>query len=174
MKLIIATIAVQADMNITDSDGRTIYDASNEGDVETVRLLIAAGADLNTANQFGYTSICIASHEGHVETVRLLIAAGADLNTANNEGITPIHAASDEGHVETVRLLIAAGTDLDEEAFSQLSVELKEAIRTERNWIRRKAFVIYGRQYVTGTDETSLMMSVLQIEGLFRHVAEYL
>ena len=51
--------------------------ASQEGQVEVVRLLIDAGALINQALNNGATPLLIASQDGHVDIVRLLIDAGA-------------------------------------------------------------------------------------------------
>ena len=51
--------------------------ASQEGQVEVVRLLIDAGALINQALNDGATPLFMASLKGHVEVIRLLIDAGA-------------------------------------------------------------------------------------------------
>jgi uncharacterized protein len=86
-----------------------LYYASHNGRVETVKLLIAAGADVNKVSAKCLTPLLAASRAGCVEVVKLLIAAGADFNLSQQS----IFWASYEGHVEVVRLLIAAGADVN-------------------------------------------------------------
>ena len=52
--------------------------ASGMGHVEIVRVLLAAGAGVDTATNDGETALMFASGSGHVEVVRALLAAGAD------------------------------------------------------------------------------------------------
>jgi ankyrin repeat protein len=94
--------------------------AAEEGDVESAREAIAAGADvngyrLNLAVQF--TPLMAAAKTGSLDIVRELLAAGADPNRGGREdlsvvGITPLMLAARGGHASVVEALIAAGADL--------------------------------------------------------------
>lgn len=55
-----------------------LHVAATYGEVDAVRLLLAAGADPNERNSAGESGIQLAEHFGHCETVRLLLEAGAD------------------------------------------------------------------------------------------------
>ena len=92
-----------------------LYAAARDGDVEKVRLLLEAGADVNWANEFGTTPIHLAAENGHTECVRLLLAApGIDVNKADYAGDTPLIEATLCGNTECVRLLLAApGIDVN-------------------------------------------------------------
>ncbi|HVL23876.1 MAG TPA: ankyrin repeat domain-containing protein, partial [Thermomicrobiales bacterium] len=84
------------------------------GHVETVRILIDAGVDVNHVNNLGWTGLLeaiILSDGGpaHVEIVRMLVAAGADVNLADFEGVTPLQHAQMRGYWEIAALLEAAG-----------------------------------------------------------------
>ena len=81
--------------------------ACREGRVEDLRLLLAAGADVNQAHNNGRTPLYWASRNGKTEVVKLLLAApGIDVNQANNNGFTPLSIASVKGHAEVVKLLL--------------------------------------------------------------------
>jgi len=80
----------------------TMMDKAAEGDLEAVKLLLVAGADVSADDNW---AIQIASRKGHLEIVKLLIANGADVTAGNNEAI---RGASSQGHVEVVKLLEAA------------------------------------------------------------------
>jgi ankyrin repeat protein len=80
---------------------------------DTVRALIAAGVDVNKADNDGETPISRASRHGHLEVVQALIAAGADVMKASDEGRVPLHEAVDNGHFEVVLELIAGGAGVD-------------------------------------------------------------
>ena len=55
---------------------------------ESIQLLIAAGADVNTRSRFGHTPLIMAAGFGTAEEVQLLIAAGADITAKTEEGKT--------------------------------------------------------------------------------------
>jgi uncharacterized protein len=55
--------------------------ASWRGHVEVVRLLLNAGANLETKDrEYGLSAVRLAAESGHHEVVRLLLEAGADVN----------------------------------------------------------------------------------------------
>ena len=56
-----------------------IGSAAENGDVELLSLLIAAGADINAKDSEGWAPLLLAYYEGHTECVRLLLAA-PDIN----------------------------------------------------------------------------------------------
>lgn len=49
--------------------------------MESARLLIEAGADINLANSSGNTPLSVAARNGHTIIVKLLLEAGALVNT---------------------------------------------------------------------------------------------
>ena len=112
-----------------------------QGDVETIKALLAAGADPNALHQ-GEAPLHLASLGAHVDAIKILLEAGADPNGRSNEADTPLHYAAratniakalkaallakfetdDEakipavlpktrGHVEAIEALLAAGVD---------------------------------------------------------------
>lgn len=86
--------------------------AAYDGNVEQVRALIQAGADVN--HRMNSTALCNAASRGHDEIVRMLIEAGADVNKRASEGyFNPLLYAAYAGHLEIVRALIGAGADVN-------------------------------------------------------------
>ena len=57
--------------------------ATETGNVELVKLLIAAQVDVNHRNTLGVSPLFQAVYNGRLEIVRVLIAHGADVNLAN-------------------------------------------------------------------------------------------
>ncbi|MDO5464405.1 MAG: ankyrin repeat domain-containing protein, partial [Akkermansia sp.] len=92
-----------------------LRECSEKGEAELVSLLIAAGANVNKADKYGWTPLCNAAHKGRTECVRLLLAApGIDVNKAEKDGETPLYRAACNGHTECVKLLLAApGIDVN-------------------------------------------------------------
>jgi ankyrin repeat protein len=102
------------DPNQAGPDGTTaiMYAASN-GDVELVRALIRAGANVKLQNQFGTSAITEAAIIGSAPIIDALLKAGADANTKNPEGETPLMAVARSGNVEAARLLVEARADVN-------------------------------------------------------------
>ena len=81
---------------------------------EAIRLLAAAGADLNLLERDRYDAVTIASVADDEETLRLLLLLGASARqvTSRYDGSALI-AAVHLGHDGVVRQLIAAGAPLN-------------------------------------------------------------
>ena len=82
--------------------------AVQDEDTETVKALLAAGADPNVKGEYGRTPLHEAAWIGHSETIRLLLAAGSDPNAKDHKGLTPLHTAA-SGNSEIVQILLPAG-----------------------------------------------------------------
>ena len=48
------------------------------------------GANVNAANEDGFTPLYVSSQKGHMEVVRELLNHGANLNAAYKYGFTPL------------------------------------------------------------------------------------
>jgi dTDP-4-amino-4,6-dideoxygalactose transaminase len=77
-----------ADVNAKESKrGQTaLMWAAAEGNVEVVKALIEAGADIHARLASGYTPLLFAVREGQLGVVRALLAAGADVNATIQPG----------------------------------------------------------------------------------------
>ncbi len=58
------------------------------GDVEGIRLLVAAGADINAIGEFGHTPLQEAVGQLKIEAVKALLELGADPSIKNDMGET--------------------------------------------------------------------------------------
>ncbi len=60
--------------------------AIGEGHHESVRLLVAHGADVDARAQTGFTPLLFAARSGDIDSAGLLLAAGADVNRTGSDG----------------------------------------------------------------------------------------
>ncbi len=82
-----------------------------DGDVDRVRAMIRAKADVNARDRRGQTAVMLAAHRGHREIVELLIEAGADLDVTAKYNLSALMLSIVAGHVAIARLLARAGAD---------------------------------------------------------------
>jgi NAD(P)-dependent dehydrogenase (short-subunit alcohol dehydrogenase family) len=89
-----------------------LHEAIVGGDLQAVRELIEAGADLNVREPSGGSSPLItAATFGQTEAAKALIEAGADLDQQNNDGSTALITAAFFARADIVEALLAAGAD---------------------------------------------------------------
>jgi uncharacterized protein len=78
-----------------------LHFAVRQGDMESTRLLVAAGADVNAITADGKVSLELAIYNGHYEIASFLIDSKAQVNHADAEGFTPLFWAVDRRNMET-------------------------------------------------------------------------
>jgi len=85
----------------TEGGGLTalVY-AAREGDLESARILVEAGADVNQVTNYGWTPLLAATQNRNYILASYLLDHGADPNIANNGGWTPLYLATDNRNIE--------------------------------------------------------------------------
>ena len=110
-----------------DEDGATAFlRASQSGDIDLMKLLLAHGADPKINTKLGVTPLAVAAGIGWVEgitkeqspaetieAVKMLLDLGIDPNYQAETGRTALHGAAHKGATEVVRVLVAAGGRMD-------------------------------------------------------------
>jgi len=71
--------------------------AATSNQLEVMRYLIDAGANVNAESANGTTALMMASRGGHTEAVELLLARGAEVNHRNQSGATALSWAQRGG-----------------------------------------------------------------------------
>ena len=67
--------------------------AARQGHTESVKALLAAGADINAPSADGTMPILVSTINGHFELSKYLLDQGADPTIASEAGATPLYAA---------------------------------------------------------------------------------
>jgi ankyrin repeat protein len=83
-----------------------------EKQIMILRLLAAAGAELNLNYRGWQTPLICATWKANLEVVNCLIELDADINLPDAAGRTALHFAAERGHTEIAQALIRAGADI--------------------------------------------------------------
>lgn len=99
-------------VNVKDRlDTTPLHYAALYGDLESVRILVDRGANLDARNKSDATPLIYAAY--NFEKTRLLVEKGADVNAHSSRGMTPLKvAASVHGNIATLRYLLDKGADV--------------------------------------------------------------
>lgn len=96
-----------------DQGGNTaLIFAARAGSLESARLLVAAGSDVNGLSAFGTSPAIMAVHGGNIELLGFLLENGATIESAAS-GHTALHAAILRGSLMAVELLLDHGANIE-------------------------------------------------------------
>jgi uncharacterized protein len=95
---------------IPAGDETALLFAARVGDLESARLLVAAGASVNDADAWGVSAVTLAAHSGFTPLVEFLLEKGADPN-AMRAGFAPIHEAIMRRDEPMVAALLSHGAN---------------------------------------------------------------
>lgn len=91
-----------------------LHRASVEHRLTNTRHLVDSGADVNAADENGYTPLHFAVNADSVEVVRYLLDSGANLESVNDKGETPLNIAvgnTSSGAAAIIAFLRERGAD---------------------------------------------------------------
>ena len=150
----------------------------NRDGAETIRTLLAAGADINAPQIDGATALQWAAQHDDADTAMLLLSAGAAPNAANRAGVTPLRLAAINGSAAMIDLLLDAGVDANAQLTAWGDTALMMAARTGKTeaveLLIARGAVVDAVEHWGGT--TALMWAISEhhpkvVETLLRHHA---
>ncbi|HET9269529.1 MAG TPA: ankyrin repeat domain-containing protein [Vicinamibacterales bacterium] len=74
--------------------------AVRANDLESVRILLAAGADVNQTTRYGWSPLLVATQNRYYQLASYLLDHGADPNLTNKGGWSPLYLAVDNRNIE--------------------------------------------------------------------------
>ena len=83
-----------------------LYCAVHQNHADVVKVLIDAGANIETRDKESWTPLMYACKNGSQPIVKMLVAAGADVRATEKDGWASLTIAAGYGHTETVRYLV--------------------------------------------------------------------
>ena len=90
-----------------------LHKACRQGNVESARLLLDAGAIINVTNSYGNTPLIYACREGTFECAELLLARRANPNVVAEYKHTPLSLAREAKRLDLVKLLVDNKANMD-------------------------------------------------------------
>ena len=89
----------------------TWHEAVRSGDVDRVRAVLHAGADIDALDEHGQTALMNAVYWGNMDIAKLLIERGAEVNHTAKLHLTALFLAVIGNRPQLVQMLIDAGAD---------------------------------------------------------------
>lgn len=114
-EIIAAMLPLKPDLSLRNRyGGDALIPACERAHVETAKLLLTSGIDVNHVNNLGWTcllEIVILGDGGprHQQVAKLVLDAGANPNLADKDGVSPLQHARKRGQSEVAKLIAAAG-----------------------------------------------------------------
>jgi len=96
--------------------------AVRSDDLDSVKALLAAGADVNQVTAYGWSPLLVATQNRYYKLGAFLLEHGADVNLANKGGWTPLYLATDNRNIESGDYPVRKG-DMDHLDFIKLLLD---------------------------------------------------
>ncbi len=161
-------------VNVADATGSTALSyAAQTGSVESLQVLLDAGADVNTSDCWGKTPLIHAvQRPDNEESIKLLLSAGADVNVADKGGMTALQHAVKGNQCELVGILITAGADVNCNNPSGMTPLMLMSQAGNADFV--KLLINAGADVNTAICRTKKTALMLAAEGEHKHCQELL
>ncbi|WP_339045351.1 ankyrin repeat domain-containing protein [Candidatus Mesenet endosymbiont of Agriotes lineatus] len=128
--------------------------------IDSVKLLISKGADVNAKDKNGHTPLYVAIYKNNVDIAKLLISNGADINAKDNSGNTLLQVASEEGNEEMVTLLEEAAREQAKNSTTEQMTTIESFLEEITNSNRNNGIIDMRSSGIP--DTTPMMLSHLR------------
>ena len=97
------------------NEDNSIFDAIENKDIQTLKMLMTKGYDLNEKNRFGTSPLHLAISKSNLRIVKVLIENGAspDVFDASSWNFTPLQLAMKMENYEIVKFLVENGANIN-------------------------------------------------------------
>jgi ankyrin repeat protein len=96
--------------------------AVRSNDLESVKVLLAAGADINQVTGYGWSPLLVATQNRYYKLGAYLLDHGANVNLANKGDWTPLYLATDNRNIESGDYPVRKG-DMDHLDYIKLLID---------------------------------------------------
>jgi len=172
MVLLLVPALAHAQIGIEILQRRPLAEAARDGNIDGVRLHIAAGITTNQLDLDFRPALVNAAAGGHTEIVKLLLEQRATPDLRDRTGRTALMWAAERGHVGAVNELIAGRAGLNLVERGSGSTALMLAARAGH--LRAVEALVQARADLTPSDSTGRTALAIAESENRRQVAEYL
>jgi ankyrin repeat protein len=188
--LIAAVDRAKVDINAKDYQGLTaLHGAASSHDLDTIRLLVELGADVDVVDSSNYSPLHIIF--GHCslfncDTAELLLSLGANVHIAEASSLSTVcHEAAKQADYNAVCAFIAAGSNLDQpdaNGHTPRSILWQTRVRLIfdsdieaacRRIARKRLDLVRGRAYIICVALQSFNLPALQMCEILMHMSTF-
>jgi serine/threonine-protein phosphatase 6 regulatory ankyrin repeat subunit B len=95
-----------ADLDDNGMGWTALIEATRIDDLEMVKLLVQAGANVDSLDELGRNAFMIACQNSSIEVVKYLRSAGSWMHLQDTRGLTALHLAAVSGSTSVVKVLL--------------------------------------------------------------------
>ena len=144
--------------------------ATRSNDLESVKVLLEAGADINQVSGYGWSPLLVATQNRYYKLGAYLLDHGADPNLPNKGGWTPLYLATDNRNIENGDYPVRKG-DMDHLEYitllldkgANVNARVKDSTETRtvftNQWLDENGATAFFRASQSG--DTALMKLLL-------------
>ena len=114
-------LSILFSITVFSVQAQDLFNAARQNDTAQIEQLLENGADINQANERGFTPLILAVYANKKSAVELLLEKGANPNSQDLSGNTALMGAAFRGYPEMAELLITYKADVNLTNFNSAS-----------------------------------------------------
>lgn len=154
-------------------DGDGLWVEANSGNLDTVRLLLEAGVNVDARGLSNETALMRAAHLAQIEMAQFLIDKGADVNAKANNGATALMYAADPvltpaspgAYTAVAELLLNRGADVNAKLENNITALTLAVKRMERPYPMVQLLLSRGADVNIKSDSGTALRIALHRSG---------